>query len=500
MTERPTHGCTIVPPYLLAALTGHSDETVAECARRSLDRDHTLRAHRSAGVPRTSSTTDHPVEHQGGLAAPHADDGSGPQRTIADAKGTQTTPGTTVRAEGQPATGDPAADEAYDGFGQTWSLFDQTYRRDSLDGRGLPLLGTVHFGRGYDNAFWDGIQMVFGDGDGTVFNRFTIAVDVIGHELTHGLTEHTAALVYEGQSGALNESVSDVFGSLVKQQALGQDAASADWLIGAGLFTARVNGVALRSMRAPGTAYDDPQLGKDPQPATMADYVETTDDNGGVHLNSGIPNHAFYLAATTIGGPAWEVAGQVWFDVLTGRALTGTADFATFARLTVEAAERRYAAGSPAATAIRSAWEQVGVLTAGSPAQDAKASSGPAQGSAEPAPAPAPAPAPSPRPEPEPAPVPPETQVQVRRTGGLAGQRRARTVALAELSDDDARGWSALLAEHRLQELAATAPTRPVPDAFVYHVACPPDGEEVTLPEHGIPESVRDLIQRTLGA
>ena len=165
----------------------------------------------------------------------------------------------------------------------------------------------MHYGRGYDNAFWDGTQMVFGDGDGTVFNRFTIAVDVIGHELTHGVTEHTAALVYQGQSGALNESISDVFGSLVKQQALGQDAAAADWLIGAGLFTAQVKGVALRSMKAPGTAYDDPQLGKDPQPATMADYVETTDDNGGVHLNSGIPNHAFYLAATAIGGHAWEV-------------------------------------------------------------------------------------------------------------------------------------------------------------------------------------------------
>jgi hypothetical protein len=486
MTERPTHGCTIVPPYLLAALTGHSDETVAECARRSLDRDHTLRAHRSAGVPTTSSTTDHPVEHQGGLAAPHADDGSGPQRTIADAKGTQTTPGTTVRAEGQPATGDPAADEAYDGFGQTWSLFDQTYRRDSLDGRGLPLLGTVHYGRGYDNAFWDGIQMVFGDGDGTVFNRFTIAVDVIGHELTHGVTEHTAALVYQGQSGALNESLSDVFGSMVKQQALGQDAASADWLIGAGLFTAQVNGIALRSMKAPGTAYDDPQLGKDPQPATMADYVETTDDNGGVHLNSGIPNHAFYLAATAIGGRAWEGAGQVWFDVLTGGVLTATADFATFARLTIEAAERRYAAGSAQATAIRSAWEQVGVLSAEAPADDVP----PARS----------APAPSPEPSPVPAPVPASTQVQVRRTGGLAGQRRVRTVALDELPDEDARGWRTLLADHHLQDLASAAPTRPIPDAFTYHVACPPEGEEVTLPEHGIPEPVRDLIQRTLGA
>jgi hypothetical protein len=489
MTERPSRGaCTIVPPYLLEALTGHADEAVAECARRSLDRDRSLRSHRSATAPRTSSTTDHPVEHQGGIAAPHADDGTGPQRTIADAQGAQTTPGKTVRTEGQPATGDPATDEAYDGFGQTWSLFDEAYRRDSLDGRGLPLLGTVHYGSGYDNAFWDGTQMVFGDGDGTVFNRFTIAIDVIGHELTHGVTEHTAGLEYQGQSGALNESLSDVFGSLVKQRTLGQTAAEADWLIGAGLFTDQVQGVALRSMKAPGTAYDDPTLGKDPQPATMADYVETTDDNGGVHLNSGIPNHAFYLAANAIGGNASEVAGQVWFDVLTGGRLPATADFATFARLTVAAAESRYAAGSPQASAIQTAWEQVGVL------EDAGAGPGAdddlfgdladpddrddAGGGGRPRAG---------------------TQVQVRRTGGLGGLRRARTVALDELPDEDAQGWRSLLANHGLQQLAATPRPRPIPDAFTYHVACPPEGEEVTLPEHGIPEPVRDLLQRTLG-
>ncbi|MEO6413594.1 MAG: protealysin inhibitor emfourin [Pedococcus sp.] len=489
MTERPSRGaCTIVPPYLLDSLTGHADEAVAENARRSLDVDRSLRSHRSATAPRTSSTTDHPVEHQGGIAAPHADDGTGPQRTIADAQGAQTTPGKTVRTEGQPATGDPAADEAYDGFGRTWGLFDEAYQRDSLDGRGLPLLGTVHYGSGYDNAFWDGTQMVFGDGDGTVFNRFTIAVDVIGHELTHGVTEHTAGLEYQGQSGALNESLSDVFGSLVKQRTLGQTAAEADWLIGAGLFTDQVQGVALRSMKAPGTAYDDPTLGKDPQPATMAGYVETTDDNGGVHLNSGIPNHAFYLAASTLGGNAWEVAGQVWFDVLTGGRLAATADFATFARLTVAAAESRYAAGSPQASAIEAAWEQVGVLEgAGSgpvadddPFGDLADPDDPddARGSGRPRAG---------------------TQVQVRRTGGLAGLRRARTVALDELPDEDAQGWRSLLANHGLQQLAATPPPRPIPDAFTYHVACPPEGEEVTLPERGIPEPVRDLLQRTLG-
>jgi Zn-dependent metalloprotease len=183
--------------------------------------------------------------------------------------------------------------------------------------------------------------MVFGDGDGTVFNRFTIAVDVIGHELTHGVTQFTAGLDYQGQSGALNESVSDVFGSLVKQRSLGQSAGQADWLIGAGLFTPEVHGVALRSMKAPGTAYDDPQLGKDPQPATMSGYVETSDDNGGVHTNSGIPNHAFYLAATAIGGNAWEGAGQVWDDVLTGGSLPHDVDFATFAEATMAAAKAR---------------------------------------------------------------------------------------------------------------------------------------------------------------
>jgi hypothetical protein len=504
MTASASHvACTIVPPYLLDALTGHPDELVAECARRSLARDHSLRRHRTASAPRTSSTTDHPVEHQGGLAAPHLDDGTGPQRTIADAHGAETTPGTTVRTEGQPATGDAATDEAYDGFGQTWSLYDETYGRDSLDGTGQPLRGTVHYGAKSDNAYWDGTQMVFGDGDGVVFHRFTIAVDVIGHELTHGVTEHTAALEYHGQSGALNESISDVFGSLVKQRTLGQAAAEADWLIGAGLFTDQVEGVALRSLKAPGTAYDDPQLGKDPQPATMDGYVETTDDNGGVHVNAGTPTHAFSLAAPAMGGNAGVGAGLVWFDVLTGGRLDATADFATFAGLTVAAAETRYVAGSPQVQAVRSAWEQVGVLTS-APEPDGGVSSGDSGsgdgdsgdgdsgggdhgegdgGTSTGGPA---------------GPAGPATRVQVRRTGGVAGIRRARTVALDELPEEDAAGWRSLLEGGGLLRLAAAPPARPTPDAFTFHVACPPEGEEVTLPEHGIPPPVRELFQRTL--
>lgn len=201
--------------------------------------------------------------------------------------------------------------------------------------------------------------MVFGDGDNDLFRDFTIPVDVIGHELTHGVTQYTANLDYQGQSGALNESVSDVFGVLIKQYALGQTADQADWLIGADLLGPNVTGKALRSMKAPGTAYDDDVLGKDPQPAAMKDYVHTTDDNGGVHINSGIPNHAFYLFATAVGGKAWERAGQVWYDVLTGGNLAKDAQFADFASLTIAAAHARFGAGEHEA-AVK-AWTQVGI-------------------------------------------------------------------------------------------------------------------------------------------
>ena len=205
-------------------------------------------------------------------------------------------------------------DEAFDGLGDTYDLFYEESDRDSIDDEGMVLNATVHFGVNYDNAFWDGSHMVFGDGDAQVFNRFTIAVDVTAHELTHGVTEHEAGLIYWGEAGALNESISDVFGSLVKQYRLGQSAAAADWLIGEGLLTAAVNGDALRSMSDPGSAYDDPLLGGvDPQPGHIDNYVHTPKRTGGrVHINSGIPNKAFHLAATYIGGNAWEAGRSIW--------------------------------------------------------------------------------------------------------------------------------------------------------------------------------------------
>ena len=242
----------------------------------------------------------------------------------------------------------------------TFEFFEKSYGRNSIDGAGLPMISTVHYGENYDNAFWNGDQMVYGDGDGTLFTAFTGPIDVTGHELTHGVTQYTAGLDYFGQSGALNESMSDVFGSLIKQYYKGQTADQADWLIGEGLLAEAVHGVALRSMKEPGTAYDDPQLGKDPQPAHMDHFVRTSRDNGGVHINSGIPNRAFYLAAAEIGGNAWEKAGKVWYDTLTG-GLASDTDFAAFAAATVATATKLFGSGSAELTAVRNAWTGVGI-------------------------------------------------------------------------------------------------------------------------------------------
>ncbi|MDN5821463.1 MAG: M4 family metallopeptidase [Brachybacterium sp.] len=292
-----------------------------------------------------------------------------PRRRLHDARHGTTLPGVLVREEGQASGGDESVDEAYDGLGATWELFHQAFSRNSLDDDGMALIATVHYAEDFQNAFWDGEQMIFGDGDGVNFRSFTDAVDVIGHELTHGVVQFTAGLIYVAQPGALHESIADCFGAMVKQRQLGQSAQEADWLIGAGLFTDRVQGVALRSMKAPGTAYDDPVLGKDPQPASMADYADLPhdeqNDNGGVHINSGIPNRAFYLAATGIGGSSWDGAGRLWYEALTRPGLPKDADFATFAAATLEVAATAHGEGSSQHAAVADAWRSVGVLSAG---------------------------------------------------------------------------------------------------------------------------------------
>lgn len=179
---------SFVPPYLLDRLAQHAGAHASAKAAQTLMIDRQHRGLREAVAGQGVSS---------GPAPSYVRRGS-PARAIHDAEHTMALPGRLVRAEGQAATGDIAADEAYDYLGATYRLYHDIFERDSIDGAGMPLTGSVHYGNDYDNAFWNGQQMVFGDGDGEVMNRFTIAVDIIGHELTHGVIDHESGLVYQG--------------------------------------------------------------------------------------------------------------------------------------------------------------------------------------------------------------------------------------------------------------------------------------------------------------
>ncbi len=337
--------CCIVPPHILqnVAVNGESHQRSWAFQTLNLSAQQRGRRHVVGNI----------------FFAPSAGE---KRRTIYDAKTTENLPGTLVRGEGDPPSNDPAVNEAYDAAGATYDLFHEIFDRKSIDDKGLRLDSTVHYGIEYNNAFWNGDQMVYGDGDGELFQRFTKSVDVIAHELTHGITQYEASLQYSGESGALNESFSDVFGSLVKQRVKNHTAQEADWIIGEGLLAPTVKGIGIRSLKAPGTAYDDKLLGQDPQPGHVKDKYTGTDDNGGVHINSGIPNQAFYLAAVEIGGYAWEKAGKIWYIALRDR-LRATDDFQRAAQVTMQVAGELYGIASPEQKAIENAWQKVGVLS-----------------------------------------------------------------------------------------------------------------------------------------
>lgn len=344
----------IVPPHMLEAMLRSDDQRIREAALRTLTASARIRGEREiVGAIRSAMITN-PIGKK--------------HRSIYDAKHERLfpsqLPGTLVRDEGQGATSDSSVNQAYDALGATYDFYKEVLDRNSIDGHGTRLVATVHFGRDFNNAFWNGKQMVFGDGDNIIFRDFTRSLDVVGHELAHGVTEFTSGLEYHTQSGALNESFSDVFGSLVKQYARKQNVSQADWLIGAEIMAPGINGVALRSMKDPGSAYDDPRLGgKDPQPKHMSDYMDLPDDdendNGGVHINSGIPNFAFYRLAQALGGYAWEQAGLIWYQTL--QQLSPLADFQDCADISAQVAGAKFGVGSQQQDAVIAAWDQVGI-------------------------------------------------------------------------------------------------------------------------------------------
>jgi Zn-dependent metalloprotease len=335
--------CYIVPPHILDRVLDRGNAKQKEWARNMVASSARLRGRRDAFTL---------------LGAALVVPAGTKRRTIYNAHSTENLPGDLVRSENQKPVADDAVNQAFDGSGSTYDFYNDVYGRNSIDGRGMRLDSSVHYSQDFDNAFWDGRQMVYGDG-GQFFHNFTACLDVIGHEMTHGVTGFESGLVYQGQPGALNESISDVFGSLVKQWVNKQTADKADWLIGEGIFINDEPGKALRSMKAPGTAYDDPDLGKDPQPAHMNNLYTGNQDHGGVHINSGIPNHAFYLTAIALGGSAWEKAGKIWYAALPH--IPSDSDFQTAANIYYTTAGSLFGADSDEQKAVADAWKQVGI-------------------------------------------------------------------------------------------------------------------------------------------
>jgi len=347
--------CHIIPPHMLDSMAKSPEKKVRDAAISNMVAAERARATRATFAevrPRMFTAITLAVTEK-------------KNRIIHDARKKPNLNGKIVRKEGEPNTDDKEIDEAYRFSGYVYDFYKKFFNRNSIDDQGIPLKSSVRYREDptipYNNAFWWQQQMAYGDGDGIVFKRFTASLDVVGHELTHGIVEYTANLVYQSEPGALNESFADVFGSLIKQWRKNQTAKQANWLIGDDLIHKMETRGALRSMEAPGTAYEnDPHLGSDPQPAHMDDKYTGNADRQGVHINSGIPNHAFYLVAKELGGRAWEKAGVIWYDALQ-RGLKPDSDFEDCAKATYISSGVLYGAGSKEQKAVKKGWKAVGI-------------------------------------------------------------------------------------------------------------------------------------------
>ena len=269
---------------------------------------------------------------------------------------------------------DRSVNEAFNGANQTYLLLKEVYNTNSIDNAHFPLRSTVHYSRNYANAFWDGDEMVYGDGDGKIFNRFTVAIDIPGHEIAHGLTQErcgteissdgkATGVDYEGEAGGINEGLSDIFGIQVKQRFKGETAEQSDWLIGNKLLKT-INGktYALRSMTAPGTAFvDHPYLGTDTQVGRYSEYVARDNlEEVDPHDSSGIVNKAFSHAAIKVGGNTWDKIGKVYFDTMPRLAFSET--FEGMANKTIKKAQEIFGKGSYEEGAVIEGWKVVEVI------------------------------------------------------------------------------------------------------------------------------------------
>ncbi|MED2970845.1 M4 family metallopeptidase [Fictibacillus sp. B-59209] len=249
---------------------------------------------------------------------------------------------------------DGAAVDAHYYAGVTYDYYKNVFGRNSFDNKGGALKSTVHYSRNYNNAFWNGTQMVYGDGDGTTFIPLSGGLDVIGHELTHAVTERSSNLVYQNESGALNEAISDIFGTLVEYY----DNRNPDYEIGEDIYTPNTPNDALRSMSDP-AKYGDPDH--------YSKRYTGTSDNGGVHTNSGIINKQAYLLAVggthygvTVTGIGNSKLGAIYYRANTVY-LTSNATFSQARAALVQAAADLYGSGSAEVNSVNKSFDAVGV-------------------------------------------------------------------------------------------------------------------------------------------
>ncbi|EGX54116.1 hypothetical protein AOL_s00004g149 [Orbilia oligospora ATCC 24927] len=300
-----------------------------------------------------------------------------------------------------------AVDKCYDNLGIAHEFFLKCFNHNSIDDKGAPLIAVVHYGFSFPCAFYapsgfDEWQYAFCFGDGwdqlsdmdsesKFFGNFAGSLECVAHEMMHAITHYLVNLEYSGESGALNEHISDTFGMMAEQWHKGHTVKQSDWLIGEDILLPEIrsyvgiDGVtdpeksyAMKSMKAPGTAYNIKGLGGDNQVCYMKDYkydlpIDKNHDWGGVHINSGIPNHAFYQFANFLGGNSWDLAGKIWFESLKSEEMYSKCRFLDWARITIKTA-KSYKSLTPlsldengkentVASLLRTAWKIVGINT-----------------------------------------------------------------------------------------------------------------------------------------
>lgn len=348
--------CFAIPSKMFRKLIAIPEGTDASTAQRHMKHSFKLRSVRCETPP---------AEAPGVRARKKV------RRSVFDLRSGEVLPGTLVRAEGGKPARDITANQAYENAGIALRFYKEVFARNSVDGRGMQIDAAVHYGQGFQNAMWNGRQMIYGDGDDSI-GGFAAALDITAHEISHGVTQHLIPgglgvqripagerefkeqkYTLKGQAGALNESFSDVFASMVKQWHAGQTVKEADWLIGRNIL-APFLGRAIRSLKSPGnrklTWYDDDQI------RSMDHYEEGMDP----HDASGIPNHAFYQAAMKMGGHSWEKAGPIWYEAYDS--LGPKAQFADAAQATTEVATKRFGGRSAEVKAVLAGWRKVKVL------------------------------------------------------------------------------------------------------------------------------------------